>query len=61
MPWWLTWTVMMTLLGFGMSAAVYVWTGSWLRTLAGLLGSGIVANSIASGRAGTHGGGTSRT
>jgi hypothetical protein len=47
----LTWTLVMTILGIASATVAYAVSGSWWWALAALLGSGVIANALASARA----------
>ena len=51
----LRWTVAMTVVGLSTAAAALARTGSFAWALVGLFAAGVVANSIASARAGQKG------
>jgi hypothetical protein len=48
------WVIGMSILGLTVAVIVLILTDSWWWAAAGLIGSGIVANSIASARAAGH-------
>jgi hypothetical protein len=54
MPYWLRWTILMTMLGLATAAIVYAVTGSLWWGAVGLLGAGVIANAFVSARAGTN-------
>ncbi|MGQ0432466.1 MAG: hypothetical protein ACT452_08680 [Microthrixaceae bacterium] len=51
------WTLAMIALGLSAAALAYLVTGSWWWAIGGLLGSGMVANALASARSVSQQGG----
>jgi hypothetical protein len=48
------WTVLMTMLGVVTAVVVFAWTDSVGWAIVGLVAAGVVANAMASGRAGAR-------